>query len=204
MKKTLILIFFTLKILQLQSQDSHNKRFTGTLTVGAWVPTNSLQKVGTHAFYGGRIGVLLTPKFSVDFLTDIRFLNSKNNYDYRYKGVIESDNYFRSVLIGLQLEYKIINKSKYEIAILGGIGLDRLEFKDKSKGFYKRLFDSEIASNSLNLNAGVVYDKLVSPEFRIGIFAYYSFVDYTKSNRITYKGNTITLGIRAKIYGAEF
>lgn len=186
------------------SQDEFNKRFTGALTLGTWIPTNNLKKVGIHPFYGGRIGVLLSPKFSLDFFTDIRFLNSKNNYDYLYKGVNESDNYFRSVLIGLQFENKVFNKSKYEIGLLGGFGFDRLEFKDKNKGFYRRLFDSEIASNSLNLNVGVFYDKLISQEFRVGIFAYYSFVDYTKSNRLAYRGSTITLGLRAKIYGTKF
>ena len=96
-------------------------RFHMSVFGGAWVPDGKIDVLGTHPMLGFQIGSQWQ-KVSFDLHLSFRFLNAAKKYEVLHNGVLVDSKYYFAVLGGVDAGYKVVQKGKHMVNLLGGIG----------------------------------------------------------------------------------
>lgn len=88
--------------------------------IGYYHPFGKLAVFGPHASMGGIIGTRLY-KHTFDFVIDIRFGSSKNEYEFMYNGNLLKDDKWTSVYLGGEYTYDFLITNKVRLGVSPGV-----------------------------------------------------------------------------------
>lgn len=163
--------------------------------LGAWIPQNNLQILGSHPFLGIRGGIKYK-NLIVDATLGFKFGKSLNVYQVQENDSIWDTDHFFGGYIGLDAAIEIFTIQRSSIDLIGGIaydGFDALKVKDKNSND-----DISKSINSLNLNIGLGYKYYFNKLNYIGLDVKYNFLNYKNHRGTDLGGNAFSIHL---IYG---
>ncbi len=174
------------------------------LTTGAWIPMGDLQVLGVHPTIGGLLGYHNHAN-EFDLNVAAKFMKSPNLYKiYRQDSVYQTD-YFSGIYAGLDYTRYLVQRSNFEMGILGGVGYDGFNIADDGDDDEeKNQHLKPLTIASFNANAGLRFSYYFPRSFCIGLMARYNFVNYNNSGGTSFNGNNLTVNFvfsQANLYG---
>lgn len=168
------------------------------LSLGAYIPNGNASILGNHPTIGLKQGYDFT-LFTMALAIDYRLLKSKNVYEFNYKdSIYQTDRFFGSFYLGLDLGKSLIQSDKFEIDWTMGFGVDEFEAV-KAEKYWHRLFKTDGYVICFNYNIGFQFSINPNDFFSTGCFLKYNFVDYTRKNKTNLTGNYLNFGISVKL-----
>jgi hypothetical protein len=175
-------------------------RWNTALLAGAWIPTGSLSRLGTHAELGLQAGGR-NSRWGMDLTFIVRFLRSPQPYEaLRSSNNVQLTRYFLGGYFGLDAFYDLAHIHKnLSLSALAGGGVDWINPFEQNT---KNKDDNIKAATSYNFNLGLGVRRTFADSWYVGMQLKYNFTDYTLNNIIAYPGNTIT--VRMVVGGTIF
>jgi len=154
-------------------------------SLGAWIPTGSMKKIGVQPSFGFGLGVDIK-KMSYNFNFDIK--GNKSNVYYMAKrkdtGLMDSTNHFFGGYAGFEVGRIIYQTNKSEIRAQLGLGFDGFDaFEDKNTN---DKVNNGTSIYSYNFNLGINYRFYIGDHYYIGAIAKYNIVDYRLGNIVNF------------------
>lgn len=170
---------------------SQNSDFINTsyVSTGVWMPTGKLNTLGNHPFIGISFGGQQN-KFLLNLVIDMRFMKSKNYYEFNYMDSIHVTNDFFGGYMGVDVGYEMLRTEKSSFNLIGGFGYDGFDalFPEAWEG-------NEAATHSYNLNFGLLYKYYFKGTKYLGIQTKFNLIDNTLQDRTDLTGNAFTIAI---------
>jgi len=151
---------------------------------GVWIPNGNLSILGNHPLVGVQFGIR-TDKLLIDLTLQFKFLKSQNHFQVNHNNTSFDTDHFFGGYYGLDLGYNLINRKSNLIDLLSGVGLDGfdvLKINDKVKK----------TINTLNLNIGIGYRRIIGSYTYIGLDIKYNFIDYDNSDGTNLSGDAMS------------
>lgn len=164
---------------------------------GIWMPTGKLTTLGNHPYIGLSMGFGVN-RFTMNMVFDIRFLKSKNFYDFTYRDSVYSTNSYFGGYLGFDFGYCVFQREKLRLDAIGGIGYDGFDalFPEAFEG-------NEASTHSYNFNLGGMFKYRVFGERHLALICKYNFVDNTLGDRTNLSGNAWNMGLVFLFSGGE-
>lgn len=173
----------------------------GDFLLGAWIPQDNLEIVGSHPFIGFRGGIQYK-RLIADVTLGFRFGKSPNIYQvYENDSVWNTDHFFGGY-IGLDLGLEMFRIKNSSFDLIGGVafdGFDALKVDDPNSET-----DITKSINALNLNIGLGYKYNINPWNYIGIDFKYNIVDYKNKMGTDLSGNALTINLIYGFFGNRY
>lgn len=96
-------------------------QYHAAFMISYYHPFGKLDVFGPHMGVGGILGISQL-RHTLDFVIDIRFGQSANEYQFVYKGNLLTDNKWTSVYLGLEYTYDFVSSRKFRLGVSPGIG----------------------------------------------------------------------------------
>lgn len=162
-------------------------------------PFGKLEVFGPHMGAGGILGVNQL-RHNLDFVIDIRFGQSANEYKFVYKGNLLKDDKWTSAYIGLEYTYDFVSSKKFRLGISPGIGyngITAVPAEDDDD-------DSKILP-ALDINAGLSMKYIFGKNGGyIGLQPRFHWVDHRNPGGTELYGNYFSLRMTiGSIFGYE-
>jgi hypothetical protein len=130
-------------------------------TLGAWIPTGELSRLGAHPSLGFDCSAGWN-RFSAGLIFDFRFAGTTENYTYfnPNSSTLEKTNMFLNFLMGPDFRYEAVRTSRISLFAVAGLGYEI--FSHYAPPRYSRL--RQAYSESFNVNAGLAGRVYLSSE----------------------------------------
>lgn len=163
-----------------------------TLISGVWIPTQNAAVLGIHPSLGLQIGGRFD-RHQIDLTIQFRFLNTGETYYVKRSGNLYNVDHFFGGYIGLDYNYYFINKTRYDLGLLGGLGFDGFDIfsGDNSENDYLK----PLSINSFNVNTGLRFNYIFSPSFYLGLQSRYNFVNYGTGGGSNLNGDAVSFDL---------
>lgn len=166
------------------------------LFAGYYHPFGKLDVFGPHPSIGGILGVRQL-RHTYDFVFDIRFGRSQNEYEVVYKGDLLKDDYWTSVYCGLEYTFDFIASKKVRLGLSPGIaynGITAVKADDDD--------DNGKILPGLDLNGGLAFKYTFGKHGGYtGLQARYHWVDHRNPGGTELNGNYLSLRL---VFGSIF
>jgi len=173
----------------------------GDLLLGAWIPQDNLETVGSHPFFGFRYGIQYK-KLIADVTIGFKFGKSPKVYQvYENDSIWDTDHFFGGYL-GLDMGLEMVKIKNSSFDLIGGIafdGFDALKADDPNSND-----DITKSLNSLNLNVGLGYKYNINPWNYLGVDIKYNILDYKNPRGTDLSGNALTINLIYGFYGNRY
>ena len=164
-----------------------------TIITGVWSPTGNISLLGVHPSIGLQFGGRYD-RHQIDITMQMRFVNSVDSYTVkRNDNLYYLDHYF-GYYLGLDYNYYFVNKIKYDVGTIAGIGFDGFDIAvsgDNHENDYLKPF----SISSLNLNAGLRFNYIFNPRFYLGLQGRYNFMNYGTNGGSNLNGDAFSLDL---------
>ena len=174
-------------------QEKKNGFLEYTIIAGIWSPTGNMSVVGLHPSVGLQLGGRFN-RGQLDITMQVRFLKSANTYTVKRNGSLYDLDHYLGGYIGLDYTYYLVNKTKFDVGVLGGIGYDGFDIassnEDHSNDYLKPL-----SISSFNFNTGMRINYIVSSSFYIGLQGRYNFINYANNGGTNLNGNAFSVDL---------
>jgi hypothetical protein len=177
--------------------------FNVGVDMGLWIPTGTLNLLGSHPSIGGRIGGR-SDRILFDYLLGFRFISSPNNFVVQKDDSLYLSHEYLAWYTGLDFGIKLLKKNKHELDLMMGTGYDEISIlfvdgQNNNPATTKSI-------SSMYANAGFAYrfyfyNGVIKERQRrryVSLQARYSVANYHNDGGTPMTGNTINVGI---IYG---
>ena len=177
-----------------------NSNFNMSLSLGAWIPTGSMKKIGVQPIFSFGVGVDMK---KMSYILNFDIKGDKSNVYYMAKredtGLMDSTNHFSGLYCGFEVGRIIYQTKKSEIRAQLGLGFDGFDaFEDKDKNGNVNNITSIW---SYNFNLGINYRFYIGDRYYIGAVAKYHIVDYRIGNIVNFSSNPISLQLTFGLSG---
>ena len=156
--------------------------------VGYYQPYGKLDVFGAHPSLGF-MGGIKKFRHNLDFVMDVRFGRSKNEYEFIYKGELLKDDKWTSVYVGLEYTYDFIQSKKFRVGISPGFGYNGITAVPAGDDDDE---DSKILP-SYDANAGLAFKYLFGQSGYIGLQTRYHWVDHRNTGGTELNGNYLSV-----------
>ena len=194
-----------IKELYLQQKKSREQDvyFHNDWMIGVWIPHGNLDLLGTHPFFGYRLGMKYQ-KITTDLTLGFKFGKSPNAYQVYKDNKIWDTDYFAGIYFGLDAGFELFRLGKNSIDIIGGVAYENINTLDEKNEDCCSCCsnnNNKISHNlnSLNLNIGLGYKfhfkKIRYNQRYLGIDFKYNFVNFKNPHGTNLDGNTYTVNL---------
>lgn len=164
-------------------------------STGVWLPTNNLSTLGAHPSFGIEFG-MRNRRHQFDLNLQFRYLHSASPYAVQRDGHLDSTDYYFGGYIGLDYNYYLVSKTRYEFGILAGMGYDGFDFAPEPYDYYyPYYYTSHVTIGSFNANAGLRFNYFFSHSFYLGLQGRYNIIDYYSRGGTDLSGNAFSLDL---------
>ncbi len=191
----------------LLEKDFENKRKEPrvdiALSTGVWLPTQNLSTLGVHPSFGLHFGVR-NMRHQLDLTLQIRYMYSANPYAVKIDGRLDSTDYYFGGYIGLDYNYYLISKKKFDFGILAGMGWDGFDFAPQPYDYYyyDPYYTSHLTIGSFNGNAGLRFNYYFTHSFYVGLQGRYNFIYYSTHGGTDLNGDAFSIDLIFGINGS--
>lgn len=173
----------------------------GDFLLGAWIPQDNLETVGSHPFIGFR-GGFRYKRLIADATLGIKFGKSPNVYQVYENDSIWDTDHFLGGYIGFDLGFEMFRIKNSSFDLIGGVafdGFDVLKVDDPNSNT-----DISKSINALNINIGLGYKYNINQWNYIGVDFKYNIVDYENKMGTDLSGNALTINLIYGFYGNRY
>jgi hypothetical protein len=164
-----------------------------TIISGVWVPTGNISLLGVHPSIGLQFGGRYD-KHQIDITIQMRFVNSIDSYTVKRNDNLYALDHYFGYYLGLDYNYYFVNKTKYDVGTVAGIGFDGFDIAvsgDNHENDYLKPF----SISSLNLNAGLRFNYIFNPHFYLGLQGRYNFINYGTHGGSNLNGDAFSIDV---------
>ena len=181
---------------QIRPQDRPGVHWGGTL--GWWSPMGKLRTMGHHP-QAGFIAGGTTRNFLAGFQMKIGFLNTPVHYEAVVDGELYETRNFTQIFLGIHGGINVFGDPVHSFYITGGVGYDGI---DPLKYSHRQEDSTDVSHmiNSLNLNTGLTYKRIINEQRFFSVMLRYNFLNYRNRGGSDLSGDVITVGFAYGIH----
>ena len=167
-------------------------------TLGWWSPMGKLRTMGNHPQAGFITGGTISD-FLFGFQMKIGFLNTPIHYEAVVDGELYETRNFTQVFLGIHGGINVFSDPVNAFYITGGAGYDGI---DPLKHSHRQEDSTDVSHmiNSLNLNTGLTYKRIINERRFFSVMMRYNFLDYRNRGGSDLSGNAVTVGFAYGIH----
>ena len=172
-------------------------RLDFAVSTGVWIPTNNLSTLGVHPSFGFHFG-LRNSRHQLDATLQMRYLNSANAYAVKRDGYLDSTFYYFGGYIGLDYNYYLISKKRFDLGVLAGMGWDGFDFAPQPYDYhydYYPYYNSHVTISSFNANAGLRFNYYFTHSFYVGLQGRYNVIEYNTHGGSDLSGDAFSVDL---------
>ena len=117
---------------------------------------------------------------------------------------MDSTDYYFGGYIGLDYNYYLVSKKRYDIGLLAGMGWDGFDFAPQPYDYYYYYpyYTSHVTIGSFNANAGLRFNYYFTHSFYVGLQGRYNLIDYYTRGGSDLSGNAFSIDLIFGMNGA--
>jgi len=181
---------------QVRPHDRPGIHWGGTL--GWWSPMGKLRTMGHHPQAGFITGAT-TADFLFGFQMKIGFLNTPVHYEAVVDGELFETRNFTQLFLGIHGGINVFSDPVNAFYITGGAGYEGID-PLKYAHWQEESTDVSNMINSLNLNTGLTYKRIINEQRFFSVILRYNFLDYRNRGGSDLSGNAVTVGFAYGIH----
>jgi len=194
------------KLYKEEWDDFYNSaQFNASYSVGAWLPTGNLAKLGPHLQLSGEMG-WRKKRFNYDFTGGFIFGKSANEYQVVFRDSLINTREFLGGWFGFNTEYNFYKSQKNSFQLLGGIaykGFTAYSLSSNDSLFIED-FENSVDFSTPDFNFGLGYKRYTDTHKYWAIETKFHLLDYQNPVGTKLSGNAfsinLTFGFTGNLY----
>ena len=169
---------------------------------GAWIPQRNASLLGAHPTLGVKLGVNFK-RITHDIVANLKFANTKNQYQVIKPDSTYNTNYFFGGYIGYQLGIKLIQSEKVQGSVIACIGYDGFSAvkKESSDNNTDTPEQPSVIVQSFAASTGLSLTYNWSPFGYLGADILYHFTNFSTNGGTNLSGDVIELKLTIGGFG---